>query len=45
MTHCLLFLPGAGLLVENLSQQRGVMGHMQKHMRESKVSMSAIESV
>lgn len=44
MTHYLLSLPDAGLLVENLSQQWGVMGHIQKHMRESKVSMSEIES-
>lgn len=45
MSHCLLSLPGTDLLVENFTQPREVMGHVQNYMGESKVSMHAIESV
>lgn len=38
MIHSILFLPGAGLFVGNLSQQWEVIGHMQNYMGESKVS-------
>lgn len=38
MIHSILFLPGAGLFVGNLSQQWEVTGHMQNYMGESKVS-------